>query len=82
LGGKELSNFASSKRVIDNSTGHKEFFEGRTAACLSCSQRYDLPDLIMHVQEDHTIADITEAVVEASFYIDDLEMKKTMRYKK
>jgi len=75
-----MSSFASMKNAMNTTSGHKEYFDGKTAACLSCSQRYDLPNLIIHVNEEHTMVDLIEGFCEACFYIDDLEMKKALRY--
>jgi len=75
-----MSTFEAMKKFVNSSSGHKEYFNGRTAACLSCAQRFDLPNLIIHINEEHTFVDIIEGFCEASFYIDDLEMKKQLRY--
>jgi hypothetical protein len=77
-----MSGFSNSKRVMESESGHKEFFDGRSAACLSCASRFDINDFPIHISEDHNIVDIIEGFIEASFYIDDLEMKKSLRYKK
>lgn len=69
------------KNTISSSSGHKQYFNGRTAACISCSQRFDLADLIMHIQEDHTLVDITEGFCEACFFIDSIQTGKKARHK-
>jgi hypothetical protein len=80
--GVECMSFAHSNKIVDNETGHKAFFNGRAAACLKCATRLTLEDFSWHICDDHTISDIIEGFIEACFYIDDLEMKKSLRYKK
>jgi len=75
-----MSTFEAMKKFVDSSSGHKEYFDGKTAACLQCALRFDLPNLLQHVGEDHTIVDIMQGYAQACFYIDDSETKKKVRY--